>query len=159
MKACILKTSYSMVPTGLWITQPQQPSRTCSTELLETGIPAEQTFLRLVFKPHIQTACRNSAVLKCSCISLVFLDTFWVLWQESLLNAIFRNTSNNYRRYLPLHTIWWWQGIAVWNTWAYTTFEQTVKDGAATAHLQFFKCNFGLSLSKCLGPLSLDPVL
>lgn len=41
-------TSNSVASAGLWITHLQQPWRTCSTELLETGTPAKQTFLRLV---------------------------------------------------------------------------------------------------------------
>lgn len=46
------------------------------------------------------------------------------------------------------------EDIAVWNPWAsHTTFEQRVKDGAVTTHLQYFKLYFRLRLFKCLHSL------
>lgn len=152
-KACTLKPCSSSVPAG-----PQQPGRTCSTELLETGIPAKQTSWGLCLATHQNSPCKlyspwlymkqvhlyfSKAIsisescesycetnkgthfqitglpwftmmlstfflfpaLKRSCNCLVFLDTSWVLWQDSLLSAFFRKSSNKYLRYLSFHTI------------------------------------------------------
>lgn len=134
-----METSYSVVPGGLWITQPQQPGWTCSSELLETGIPAKETCCFCMKQIHLYLGkatrisensgyCYKTDIthsqatsliwitmmlstfflfpaLECSCSCLVFLNTFWALWQDLLLSAIFRNSSNKYHRYLLLYRI------------------------------------------------------
>lgn len=134
-----MQITYSVVPAGLWITQPQQPGCTCSSKLLETGIPAKEACwfcmrqihlylgkaTRMSEKPgyYYETNITHSQAtsliwitmilstffpfpaFECSCNCLVFLNTFWVLWQNLLLSAIFGNSSNKYHRYLLLHII------------------------------------------------------